>query len=472
MLSKLRNFSKSKPAILLIVIIIIPFVFWGMGSVFSGGNTNNVAKINNKNISTQDFIKYINESKIDPENLRKNIENNVFEEILTQYISLNILNMEVNNLGVYFSDKALLHKIKSDKSFFDNGKFSRIQYEKFLLENNVSAAEHEKKIKDGRLQSELFTYIIGGIRSPDFLIKNFFLEETKEIEVEYINLENIYKREFNSKEIQEYLKNNEKELTKDVIDVTYAKITPETLIDTKEYSNEYFEIIDEIENRVLNNEDINLISDAYNLKLVNVNEIGQENKEIFLNDIYKNRYENKIQIIDKEDYFLIYEIKSIIKQKPDLSNEKIINSIKEKLKSIYKFNYNKEILKKIETNKFNDEDFNDIIKKNNSKISKILIKSQNDNSFFNVDSLKLLYTIPLNDFLLIVDNNKNVYLTKIINFNFKDIQINSEDFKQYLVKSNFRLKNYISTSYDDLISKKYNIKINYNSLEKIKNYFK
>ena len=472
MLSKLRNFSKSKPAILLIVIIIIPFVFWGMGSVFSGGNTNNVAKINNKNISTQDFIKYINESKIDPENLRKNIENNVFEEILTQYISLNILKMEVNNLGVYFSDKALLHKIKSDKSFFDNGKFSRIQYEKFLLENNVSAAEHEKKIKDGRLQSELFTYISGGIRSPDFLIKNFFLEETKEIEVEYINLENIYKREFNSKEIQEYLKNNEKELTKDVIDVTYAKITPETLIDTKEYSNEYFEIIDEIENRVLNNEDINLISDAYNLKLVNVNEIGQENKEIFLNDIYKNRYENKIQIIDKEDYFLIYEIKSIIKQKPDLSNEKIINSIKEKLKSIYKFNYNKEILKKIETNKFNDEDFNDIIKKNNSKISKILIKSQNDNSFFNVDSLKLLYTIPLNDFLLIVDNNKNVYLTKIINFNFKDIQINSEDFKQYLVKSNFRLKNYISSSYDDLISKKYNIKINYKSLEKIKNYFR
>ena len=472
MLSKLRNFSKSKPAILLIVIIIIPFVFWGMGSVFSGGNTNNVAKINNKNISTQDFIKYINGSKIDAENLRKNIENNIFEEILTQYISLNILNMEVSNLDVYFSDKALLQKIKSDKSFFDNGKFSRIQYEKFLLENNVSAAEHEKRIKDGRLQSELFTYISGGIRSPDFLIKNFFLEETKEIEVEYINLESIYKKEFNSKEIEEYLKNNEKEFTKDVIDATYAKITPETLVDTKEYSNEYFEIIDEIENRVLNNEDINLISETYNLKLVNVKEIEETNKEIFLNDIYKKRNENKIQIIDKEDYFLIYEIKSINKQKPDLSDEKIINSIKGKLKSIYKFNYNKEILKKIETNKFKDEDFKNIIKKNNAKISKMLIKSQNDNSFFNVDSLKLLYTIPINDFLLIVDNNENVYLTKIINFNFKDIQINSEDYKQYLVKSNFRLKNYISLSYDDLISRKYNIKINYNSLEKIKNFFR
>ena len=38
------------------------FVFWGMGSVFSGGNTNNIAKINNENVSTQDFMDYLNRS--------------------------------------------------------------------------------------------------------------------------------------------------------------------------------------------------------------------------------------------------------------------------------------------------------------------------------------------------------------------------------------------------------------------------
>ena len=36
MLGKLRNFSKSKLAIILVAIIIVPFVFWGIGSVFSG----------------------------------------------------------------------------------------------------------------------------------------------------------------------------------------------------------------------------------------------------------------------------------------------------------------------------------------------------------------------------------------------------------------------------------------------------
>ena len=47
MISKLRGFSNSKLAGVLVGIIIIPFVFWGMGGMFSSGNTNNVAKVNN-----------------------------------------------------------------------------------------------------------------------------------------------------------------------------------------------------------------------------------------------------------------------------------------------------------------------------------------------------------------------------------------------------------------------------------------
>ena len=59
MLNKLRNFTKTKLATVLIGIIIIPFVFWGMGGVFQGGNTNNIAQIKNVNISTEDFFDHI-----------------------------------------------------------------------------------------------------------------------------------------------------------------------------------------------------------------------------------------------------------------------------------------------------------------------------------------------------------------------------------------------------------------------------
>ena len=473
MLSKLRNFSKSKPAILLIAIIIIPFVFWGMGSVFSGGNTNNIAKINNRNISTQDFLEYINSSKINPESLRNNIDNNVLEEILTQYISLSILDMEVDELEVHISDKILINKIKKNKIFFDeSGKFSRLKYEKFLLENNVSASQHESNIKDSELQYDLFNYVSGGIKSPEFLVKNFYIEETKEIEIEYINLENLYKKEFSLDEVNEYLKKNEDDFTRDVIDIVYSKITPEKLFDSNEFSTDFFKIIDEIENDILNNQNIYQISNTYNFNLTELKDLGENNDEEFINEIFNKRDEEKIQIIDKEDYFLIYEIKSIKRKKPDLSDMNIIEDVKNKLSSITKFNYNKEILKKIETNDFNNDDFLAVVKGDKSQILKKTINAQNDNSFFNIDSLKLLYTVPRNDFLLIVDNKKNVYLTKIVNFIYNDIKTGTTDFNQYLVKSNFRLKNYISSSYDNLINNKYKITINYNSLEKIKNFFR
>ena len=47
MINKFRAFSKTKLAAFFVALIIVPFVFWGMGSAFRGGNTNNIAKINN-----------------------------------------------------------------------------------------------------------------------------------------------------------------------------------------------------------------------------------------------------------------------------------------------------------------------------------------------------------------------------------------------------------------------------------------
>ena len=77
MLNNIRNFAKTKSAGVLVGILIIPFVLWGMGGVFSGGNTNNVAKINNQNISTKDFITFLNRTGVDEEVIRNNIDNNI-----------------------------------------------------------------------------------------------------------------------------------------------------------------------------------------------------------------------------------------------------------------------------------------------------------------------------------------------------------------------------------------------------------
>ena len=86
MIGSFRNFAKTKFAGLLVFIMIIPFVFWGMGSMFSSGNANNLAKINKTNISTGDFFVYLDEINIAGETIRNNLKNNIIEELLSTLI--------------------------------------------------------------------------------------------------------------------------------------------------------------------------------------------------------------------------------------------------------------------------------------------------------------------------------------------------------------------------------------------------
>ena len=130
MISSFRNFAKTKIAGVFIFIIIIPFVFWGMGSMFNSGNTNNIAKINNTNISTQDFMDYLNESGISQQAIRNNLENNVIEELLSGLISTTLLDLEIKDFNIYLTEQTLLKQIKSNNNFLMKIKFFKERYMK------------------------------------------------------------------------------------------------------------------------------------------------------------------------------------------------------------------------------------------------------------------------------------------------------------------------------------------------------
>ena len=129
MIGSFRNFAKTKLAGLLVFIMIIPFVFWGMGSMFSTGNTNNIVKINDTNISTEDFITYINNSNIPNQTIRENISKNIIEDMLSALVSTTLLDLEIKDFNILVTENTLLNKIKTNKNFLDeNGKFKRIKY--------------------------------------------------------------------------------------------------------------------------------------------------------------------------------------------------------------------------------------------------------------------------------------------------------------------------------------------------------
>ena len=195
MIGSFRNFAKTKFAGLLVFIMIIPFVFWGMGSMFNSGNTNTIAKINKTNISTQEFIDYLGSSGIPQETIKKNLDKNIIEELLSALISTTLLNLEIEDFNLIISENTLLKKIKENVNFLDeNKKFQRLKYEKFLLENNQSAVQFEQRLKNRDLQKNLFDYIGAGTVSPKFLVEKLYEEENTKLDLEFINLKSFYKK--------------------------------------------------------------------------------------------------------------------------------------------------------------------------------------------------------------------------------------------------------------------------------------
>ena len=150
--------KKKIGGLILIVVIIIAFGFGGFGGGFLSNNQNNLAKINKTNVTKQDLINFINQSRINQKTIQDNLDNNIIEELLSSLVSTTLLDLEIKDFNINFSENSLLKKIKLNDNFLDdNGIFQRIKYEKFLLENNISATLFEKRLKDRELQKNYLT---------------------------------------------------------------------------------------------------------------------------------------------------------------------------------------------------------------------------------------------------------------------------------------------------------------------------
>ena len=472
MIGSFRNFAKTKFAGILVFIMIIPFVFWGMGSMFSSGNTNNIVKINKTNISTQDFIDHINRSNIPQQTIRNNLDKNIIEELLSTLVSTTLLELEVKDFKILVSEETLLKKIKTNKNFQnDNGDFERLKYEKFLLENNQSAPAFELRLRGRELQKSLFDYIGAGTISPSFLTKKLYEEENKKLEIQYINLKDSYKKkeEVKISEINNFLDENKEQLKTEYIDFSYTVINPKLLIGVDEFNQTFFDKIDEIEVDISNNISLKEIANKLNIQPINIVDFKLSTKS---NDIEKKIFEArnvKFDIIENNDDYILYQINKSEEKSPDLKDAEFKEDIISLILQKNKFDFNKKLLEKIQNEKFNDNDF---LKLGKEKVQTTTLNSIKDNKKFEINAVELLYSLPLNSFTLINDENNQIYLAKIKKTINQSIDLNDDNFKNYTDKQNTNNKQNILKSYDLLLNKKYNVVINEKTIERVKNFFK
>ena len=234
MLSSIRKITTSFLAKVLIVIIILPFLFWGMGDIFSGGSQNIVATIDSEKISAQNFTSYVNRLNLS-EQQRENLDKTgLLNEILSDYIGRKIIDLEIEDRGISLSNLSLKEIITSDKTFLKNSEFSRTKYEKFLLESRISAPIFEQSIAEQEKKKQLLTFLSEGIILPEELIKKEFENENQIKTIQYLELDKLYKDvQIKDEEIKKTYESNKNLFSQEFKTINYIELLPDNLVGQK-----------------------------------------------------------------------------------------------------------------------------------------------------------------------------------------------------------------------------------------------
>ena len=160
MITSIGKFSKSFFVKLLVGIIILPFVFWGMGDVFRGGNQNVIASIDSKKITTKEFLEYLRLLNLNEEQVKGLPQSDLIEKILSEYIGKKVMTLEIEKLNISVNDNSLRNIIKNDELFSKENKFSRTEYEKFLIKSGVTAPQFEANIAEQEKKKTVLKFFI------------------------------------------------------------------------------------------------------------------------------------------------------------------------------------------------------------------------------------------------------------------------------------------------------------------------
>ncbi len=484
MATSIGKLSKSFFVKILVGIIILPFVFWGMGDVFRGGNQNVIATIDSKKISAQEFLKYFNRLNLSNQQIKNLPKTDLMEKVLSEYIGRKVMALEIEQSGIIVNDNSLRDIIRNDELFLKDNKFSRTEYEKFLLMSNVTAPIFEQNIVEQESRRQFLSFLAGGITIPDILVENAFKKENQTKTIKYINLEKYHLNKKPSEEkIKELYNKNKSLFIQEFKSIQFAEITPQIISGNSQYDKAFFKQLDILENKILDGQVFEEASKENNLKIISIKNIdaSKKNKEgkIIKNipdDLFKKIYtikkEKSPEIIKIKNKYFLAEIKSIKINNRPMNDPEVLKTINSQLNFQNKIENNTSIMKDISLGGFNEVKIKKFAADNKLELKEYKISSLKQNEIFSEGIIKRIFLTKDGKVDLITDSTltKN-FLILAVKTKYDKIEKTSNEFEKYEAKARLNLVNKIYRAFDENLNQKYKVELNKRTIDRLKNSF-
>ena len=484
MATSIGKLSKSFFIKLLVGIIILPFVFWGMGDVFRGGNQNVIATIDSKKVSTQEFVNYVNRLNLNEEQVKNLSKTDLIEQILSEYIGRKVMALEIEKIGIVVSDNALKNIIKNDKLFFKDDKFSRTEYEKFLIKSGITAPQFEANIVEQEKRRQFLSSLAGGIVVPEMLVEKEFKKENQTKTIEYIDLEKYHSKNKPSREsLKELYERNKNIFFVELKSIRYAEIKPELISGSTDYNENFFKQLDLIENKVLDGQTFDETTVANNLKIIEFNKINankeDENKnkieklpDNLFNKIYNIKNTQSPEVINIEGKYYLAEVKDSEKKNKTMDDPEVVEALNAQLSFKEKIENNTSLAKDISLGAFENDNFKKFADDNGLEVKNYKISSLKQNDIFSDGLIKRIFLTNDGEINLITNNTfTKSFLISTKKTEYKTLDKNSNEFEQYEAKARLNLINKIYKSYDESVNQKYKVELNQRTIDRVKNSF-
>lgn len=175
-LRAIQNTWVGKAVVAIIMgLIMISFVIWGIGPVFTGFNANTVATVGGSSVSVEAFRQaYQSELQQLQQRARRPITNaqahqfGLDTQVLSRLVSEAVIDSQARGMGLAISQAQVAKAITSDPDFNGaNGQFDRARFNDLLRQNEMTEQGFVREQGNVYLRQELIQGLVGGLVVPE-----------------------------------------------------------------------------------------------------------------------------------------------------------------------------------------------------------------------------------------------------------------------------------------------------------------